>query len=176
MRSRRCFSLARPSEAALWMRRGGEGQRRSAALGGRSVKFVAAGSDRALSRRTGRGVAVVPGGVRRPWRRAVPCRGLREERAAISFTSLVPAQASLRLRGSNNALRMRGRGCEGALSLAEGKFFWGRNRRVCECWCVAVTDSSALRGAGNEWEDGSQKEAAEGALINSRGDAAGDAS
>ena len=111
-----------------------------------------------------------------PALRAVPCRGLREERAAISFTSLVPAQASLRLRGSNNALRMRGRGCEGALSLAEGKFFWGRNRRVCECWCVAVTDSSALRGAGNEWEDGSQKEAAEGALINGRGDAAGDAS
>lgn len=82
MRSRRCFSLARPSEAALSMRRGGEGQRRSAALGGRSVKFVAAGSDRALSRRTGRGAAVVPGSVRRPWRRAVPCRAAGSGRNA----------------------------------------------------------------------------------------------
>lgn len=103
MRSRRCRSLARPSEAVLSMR--------SAALAGRSVS-------------SGPGAAAVPcaqGG---------PCGHL------LHLVGLLPVQANVCLRGSDNT--------EVRYRCSEGNFFCGRSKQVCEF--VVVADSSVLRG------------------------------
>lgn len=105
MRSRRCRSLARPSEAVLSMR--------SAALGATSVS-------------SGPGAAAVSGGGR------AVCSG----RNVGHLLHLVGPRAG------EAPITCRGYG--GTLSLAEGKFFCGRSKQVCEF--VVVADSSLLRG------------------------------